>query len=580
MMYTLSKVQGRKNETLCIFVTSLLLQLKQYNCSKYTRQRRMKATTKNTKTYFESLDQPKLVKLYTSAKKSYYNSDKGKIKMTDAEFDLLEETISQKFPECPELKMTGAETQKKKSKVVLPFTMPSLDKIKPDTVEKKLSSLQTPFVLSMKLDGVSAMFTLSSDGEKFLYTRGNGKEGQDISKFIPELFQDVSLSTDATVPIVVRGEIIMNKALFTEKYATEFANARNMISGFVNRKDSTTLYGASFVAYEVIQPVMKPSDQMTFLKEHKFRVVEHMANVTSYLTADQLGKILCDWRLQGLYDVDGVVITEDRLHERSNEGENPSYSLAFKMPLEEQMTTTEVVDVIWSVTKNGTLKPRIQVIPVVIGGSQIEFVSGFNAANIVSSGIGKGAKVMVRRSGDVIPVIHEVLEKAEPTFPSERYQWDSKRVDIILEDPSTNVDVVVKTLVQQFKILGTEGLREGIVERLVHSGYGSFKKITQLTVEDLVKIDGFKVVSATKLTNSIRESLRTSSVAQRMTASDVFGKGISLKKVETILEYFQGNPRLITLDGLNEVHGISKETASLFMSNLPKYFEFEKVLRE
>ena len=97
----------------------------------------------------------------------------------------------------------------------------------------------------------------------------------------------------------------------------------------------------------------------------------------------------------------------------------------------------------------------------------------------------------VRRSGDVIPVIHEVLEKAEPTFPSESFIWDSKRVDILLEDPSTNIDVIIKTLVQQFKILGTDGLREGIVERLVHSGYDSFKKIIALTVEDLVKIDGF-----------------------------------------------------------------------------------------
>ena len=538
----------------------------------------MKATTpiKNTKTYFESLDQPKLVKLYTSAKKSYYNSENGKSKLTDAEFDVLEETITQKFPDCPELKMTGAETQGKKSKVLLPYAMPSLDKIKPDTVEKKLGLLQKPFILSTKLDGVSAMFSLSPGGEKVLYTRGNGREGQNISKFIPELFNDIPFPA-SVVPIVVRGEIIMRKALFAERYASDFANARNMISGFVNRKDSTTLFGASFVAYELIEPVMKPSDQIKFLKKNKFQVVEHMENVTASLSADQLGKILCDWRLHCPYDVDGVVITEDHLHERPKEGENPSYSLAFKMPLEEQMMKTEVIDVLWSVTKNGTLKPRIQVAPVIIGGSQIEYLSGFNAANIESNGIGKGSKVTVRRSGDVIPVIHEVLKKAEPTFPSERFIWDSKRVDILLEDPSTNIDVLIKTLVQQFKILGTDGLREGIVERLVHSGYDSFKKIIALTVEDLVKIDGFKSVAANKLTNSIQESLRTSTMAQRMTASDVFGKGISLKKVEAILEAFEGNPRLITLEGLIKVRGISKETASVFITNLPKYFEFEKV---
>jgi DNA ligase (NAD+) len=529
---------------------------------------------KNSKPYFESLEKSALLKLYTTAKKNYYNSEEGKVIMMDSEFDLLEEIITQKYPDCPQLKMTGAEPEKKKSKALLPYTMPSLDKVKPDTVERKLSALQKPFLLSTKLDGVSAMFCISSTGEKTLYTRGNGREGQDISKFIPELFgSSISFS-----PMVIRGEIIMKKSLFTEKYATEFANARNMISGFVNRKDSTSLYGATFVAYEVIEPVMQPSDQMKFLKKNNFEVVDYMVKGSEeIISANTLGKILCDWRLQNEYDIDGVVITEDRLHERPEGGDNPSYSLAFKMPLEDQMMTTEVVDVIWSVTKNGTLKPRVQVVPVVIGGSQIEFVSGFNASNIESNGIGKGAKVIVRRSGDVIPVIHEVVERVEPTFPSESFVWDSKKVDILLEDPSSSTEVLIKTLVQRFKVLGTDGLREGIVERLVLNGYDSFEKIVDLTVEKLLKIEGFKTVSATKLIGNLQESIHSASVAQRMVASDVFGKGISLKKVDSILESFKGNPRLITLNELVKVRGISSDTASTFIANLPKYFEFETI---
>ena len=82
------------------------------------------------------------------------------------------------------------------------------------------------------------------------------------------------------------------------------------------------------------------------------------------------------------------------------------------MVLSDQTAETFVVDVIWSPSKDGYLKPRIRVDPVQVGGVTIEYTTGFNGAFIRDNKIGVGAKVKLIRSGDVIPYIEEVIDKA------------------------------------------------------------------------------------------------------------------------------------------------------------------------
>ena len=85
-----------------------------------------------------------------------------------------------------------ATTKRGKTKVKLPYEMWSMDKIKPstDAVEKWKKKYTGPYVVSAKLDGISALY-VSEDGKApKLYTRGNGKEGQDISQMIPYLIKD------------------------------------------------------------------------------------------------------------------------------------------------------------------------------------------------------------------------------------------------------------------------------------------------------------------------------------------------------------------------------------------------------
>ena len=102
-----------------------------------------------------------------------------------------------------------------------------MNKVKPDTSALKnwLKKYNNTTVISGKADGMSALYHMGK-----LYTRGNGKVGQDISYLIPYL------KLPKNKPISIRGELIIKKKTFNEKYSHEFANPRNFVAGTINAK--------------------------------------------------------------------------------------------------------------------------------------------------------------------------------------------------------------------------------------------------------------------------------------------------------------------------------------------------------
>ena len=119
-----------------------------------------------------------LEKLLRKLSISYYNT--GKSIVSDEIFDILKDVLEKRDPKNPFLKEVGAPISK--DKVKLPYIMPSLDKIKPSTnaLEKWKNKFKGPYTTSDKLDGVSALLVFNKDGQ-MLYTRGDGKKGQNIS---------------------------------------------------------------------------------------------------------------------------------------------------------------------------------------------------------------------------------------------------------------------------------------------------------------------------------------------------------------------------------------------------------------
>ncbi len=520
---------------------------------------------KNGMSFLETLGEKELGALVRESDKLFHSN--GVPFLTDNEYDIVKEYLEKRFPTSAVLGEIGTPVEK--NKVVLPFEMASMDKIKPDTgiLDSWKQKYTGPYVLSCKLDGVSGMY-FCMGGERKLYTRGNGKIGQDISNLIEYLKLPLLENT------VVRGEFVIPKSVFASKYSNKFANARNLVAGIVNRLTvDEKIRDVHFVVYEVIQPELKPSAQMALLANSGLEVVFHKTVSHGELTNDLLSETLVDWRKNYLYDIDGVIVADDKIHPRKSG--NPDYAFAFKMVLGDQVAEAKVVDVLWTPSKDGYLKPRVQIEPIHLGGVKIEYATGFNAAFIEANKIGIGALIQLVRSGDVIPHIRSVVVPAEkPKMPTVAYKWNDTHVDILLEDIDSDLTVLEKNIAGFFKGLEVDGLSSGNVSRLIGAGYDSVPKILAMKEADFLKVPGFKAAMASKLYNGIQEKVAGASLTKIMSASNVFGRGFSDSKIELILREYPDV--LVERDSkkLAGVKGMASKTAEAFVSKIPAFLEF------
>jgi len=499
--------------------------------------------------------------------------------LTDNQFDILEDFIRNKFPDNKAIKQIGAPIPVGKNKATLPYEMWSMDKIKPDTkaLDNWKAKFGGPYVLSCKLDGVSGLYTTEGKEPK-LYTRGDGKIGQDVSHFIPYL--KLPAKKVGSEGVVIRGEFIIPKMIFENKYKKDFANPRNLVSGIVNQKTiDEKIKDIHFVAYEVIVPTLKPSDQFEYLKTLDIEIVLfEKVNSGAELTNELLSNLLVDWRKNYVYEVDGVIVSNDKIYPRKSG--NPEHAFAFKMVLSDQVAESKVVDVIWSPSKDGYLKPRIQIEPIKLGGVTIEYATGFNGAFIKDNKIGIGAMVEIIRSGDVIPYIRKVVVGAdEAKMPSVSYKWNDTHVDIMLEDALSDETVKEKNITGFFRGIGVEGLSSGNIARIIKAGYDSVPKILNMTIDQLKTVEGFQLKSATKIHNGIKEKIAAASLVTLMSATNIFSRGFSEKKIELIMEAYPDVFASNVSDAekikkIAEIKGMAVKTAEAFVAKIDDFEDF------
>ena len=455
----------------------------------------------------------------------------------------------------------------------LPYQMWSMDKIKPDTdaLSKWLKKYKGPYVLSCKVDGVSGLYTTEGPEPK-LYTRGDGITGQDVSHIIPYL------KLPQTKNITIRGEFIITKELFARKYAASFANPRNFVAGVINKKtiDADKYRDLSFVIYELIEPRMKPSEQMKFISNLSSTDIEVIQYIIESVANETLSELLIKWRVEYKYEIDGIICMNDAIYSRPSG--NPDYAFAFKMVLSDQVAEAKVVDVIWAPSKDGYLKPRVQIEPIKLRGVDIEYATGFNASFIETNKIGVGALIRLIRSGDVIPHITDVIQPAsEPLMPDPTtYEWNDTHVDIVLKDIKENQVVKEKNISCFFTSLDVEGLAIGNVKRIMASGYDTIPKILSMSVSDLLKVDGFKRKMADKVYTNIKAKVEEASLAELMHATNIFGRGFGTRKLSAILTHLptilQPSDNKIKL--ISNVQGMGNKTAEKFVHSIDEFLQF------
>jgi len=528
---------------------------------------------KNSINSLDSLSANEFVNILRELTKAYHNQTPL---LTDSKYDIIKDYFEIKYPAEYALwsKEVGAPVEKNKS--ILPYQMGSMDKIKPDTNEilNWTKKFKGPYVLSCKLDGVSGLYTTEGSTPK-LYTRGDGKIGQDISHLIPYL------NLPKNKNLVIRGEFIIEKNVFETKYKNEFANPRNMVAGIINHKtiDKNKIIDVHFVAYEVIKPILNPSEQMEFLRNDlKTECVLNRLELT--ISNELLSQLLIDNRRIYKYEIDGIIVTNNKVYERKSG--NPEHAFAFKMVLSDQLAEATVVDVIWSPSKDGYLKPRVQIMPINLGGVRIEYATGFNGAFIKNNKVGIGAVIQIVRSGDVIPHILSVTIPAQaPKMPSQSYKWNSTNVDIILENIEQDETVREKVITGFFKGIEVEGLGSGNVSRIIEAGYNTIPKIINMTVEDFLKVEGFKSTMANKIYNGIKEKTAEASLNILMSASNLFGRTLGEKKIELIMNEYPDiliskESKAQKIQKIQKVKGIAEKSAESFVESIEGFINFIK----
>ena len=230
--------------------------------------------------------------------------------------------------------------------------------------------------------------------------------------------------------------------------------------------------------------------------------------------------------------------------------------------------------IIWNCSKLGQLKPVIQIEPVVLDGATVSNVTGKNAKNVASLGLGKGAVVRVKRSGMVIPEIIEVIERVPfemPVIEGVEIRWSDSGIE--LETCGETDAQSFKKIVAFFEILGADNVSEGILRQLWENGHRTIKQILALTVPDLLTLENFRDRKAQNVFDSLQKCVRNVRLSKLQHASGFF-KTLGSRRL-ALLEHFETTP---TFEQIIEVEGFAETSALEYLANIEAFNKFVKGL--
>jgi NAD-dependent DNA ligase len=527
----------------------------------------------------EKMSVDDLVDLLKKAQDAYHN-DPENLLMTDNFFDALKGRLQKLAPKHPFLKTVGAKIAS--ADIKLPYYMGSMDKIRddPKELEKWKGKHRGGAVCSDKLDGNSGMVVYGSDGKTHLYSRGDGVMGKDISSALAYVV--VPVANASNKGFVVRGELVISKANWA---GMSGSHPRNVANGALKSLDPAILKSVDFVAYELLHPKPKtPFDGLETLKAHGFNVVDHKLLSDEELSFENLSKELIARRADSKYDVDGIVVCHNADHKHPV-GKNPTYAFAMKSILTHDEAEVIVEKVEWNVSKDGYIKPRVYFNPVTIDGAVIQKATGNNASFIEENKIGIGARVVIIRSGAVIPHILRVLSPAPngPDLPptSLGWVWNDTHVDAVLssgtDDAASGEAVFEKLLLHFVKALNLKGIGPGVIAIIHASGVNSVVAFTKLTMKDILEMGGFQAKSAKTVHDAIT-SIKTAPLLNIMVASNIFGRGLGKTKLELIIAEFPDiHPNIRkppTVAKVAAVSGIGPAASKQFGEGINKLYTF------
>ena len=360
--------------------------------------------------------------------------------MSDFEYDRLLRRLEELEAEHPEEVTPDSPTQRIGGKILSQF-----EQVRHDVPLESLQDVfdaeevraffdrvaqeipNAAYSVEPKVDGLSVAVEYR-DGVFYRgATRGDGRVGEDVTENLRTI-RSLPMTLPEKLPrLIVRGEVYMSRSVFEEINARReiegkplMANPRNAAAGSLRQLDSRIAAQRKLdIAIFNMQlcegkTFASHTETIEYLKSQHFKVIPQCCLHTA---EEVLGEIdrLGEERGNYPFDIDGAVVKLDDLAQRDMLGSTakcPRWAVAYKYPPEQKPSVLK--DIVIQVGRTGVLTPKAVLAPVRLAGSTVSFATLHNQDFIASKDIRIGDTVIVRKAGEIIPEIVEVVMDKRP----------------------------------------------------------------------------------------------------------------------------------------------------------------------
>ncbi|MFP7737836.1 NAD-dependent DNA ligase LigA [Priestia aryabhattai] len=541
----------------------------------------------------------------------YYVLDQPSV--PDAEYDKLMNELIEIEESFPELKTADSPTQRIGGQVLDAF-----EKVQHQTSMLSLGNAfneedlrdfdrrvrqavgdEFSYVCELKIDGLAVSLRYE-DGYLVLgATRGDGTVGENITENLKTI-RSIPLRIKEPLSMEVRGEAFMPRKSFEalneakmERDEVPFANPRNAAAGSLRQLDPKVaakrnldifvyaMTDTGELEIDAHSESLNLLDELGFKTNKERQTCETIDDVIAYIESWQTK------RPELSYDIDGIVVKVDSFDQQAELGttaKSPRWAIAYKFPAEE--VVTKLVNIELTVGRTGVITPTAILEPVQVAGTTVQRASLHNEDLIREKDIRIGDYVVVKKAGDIIPEVMNVIEEKrtgkeqEFTMPTHCPECESELVrlegEVALRCINPSCPAQIREGLIHFvsrNAMNIDGLGEKVISQLFREQLiKDVADIYTLTKQQLIELERMGEKSADNLIAAIEASKENS--LERL----LFGLGIrhvGAKAAKTLAQHFETIDKLTkaTYDELVTINEIGAKMADAIVA----YFTQEEV---
>jgi DNA ligase (NAD+) len=469
-------------------------------------------------------------------------------------------------------------------------------------MDKLLPGRTHEFFADIKMDGLACALIYEDGYFVQAITRGDSFTGEDVTtnvrtiKNIPlKLREEKGFEIFLKGRTEIRGEIVMLKKDFAELNKKrrqggqpEFANPRNLAAGTIRQLDPKLVAARPlhFRAYDLLRrdPTEVPTHMVAYKALTALGLSRNM-QATIFTDLDSVMRFVNTWdtkRAELPFNTDGLVIkvnNREQYAELGVVGKQPRAAVAYKYAAEQ--ATTIVKDIVISIGRTGAATPVAVFNPTVVAGTTVQHASLHNADEIARLDVRIGDTVIIFKAGDIIPQVKSVVKELRPKrtkkvdyekLLAEQYpelEFVRPEGEAVYRVKGATGPLLLTRALEHFASKGAldvDTLGEKNVVAIVEAGFvRDLADIYTLTKEQLLTLDRFAEISASKLISAIQEK------KQPQLERFIYGLGIRHVGAQTAVDLAKAFESVeavqsATLDQLLDVDGIGAVVAESILA--------------